>query len=137
MYVCMYVSKIHQVGVQNLLNIPEAAEMDSGGAEMDLEAAQMDPGGAEVPKLESKIHQVGSQNPRSWALKSTKLGSQIKKNQSWEVSGGVLGPSWPQDPPKTKIYIQNQFLGALLGTSFGGQNFPKINFLGFQEALIL
>ena len=49
----------------------------------------------------------------------------------------VLGPSWPQDPPKTKKYIQNKILGALLGTSFGGQNRPKINFLGFQEVLIL
>ena len=80
--------------------------------------------------------QVGSQNPSSWAPKSTKLGSKIKKNQSWEDSGGVLGPSWPQEPPKTKIYLQNQFLGASLGTHFGGQNLPKINFLGFQEVLI-
>ena len=84
----------------------------------------------------SKIHQVGSQNPSSWAPKSIKLGSKIKKNQSWEVSGGVLGPSWPQDPPKTTIYLQNQFLGPLLGTHLGGQNPPKINCLGFQEVLI-
>merc|ERR1712078_265541 len=98
--------------------------------------------------------QVGSQNPSSWvpkstklgskitknpssgAPKSTKLGSKIKKNQSWEDSGGVLGPSWPQEPPKTKKYFQNKFLRPLLGTHFGGQNLPKINFLGFQEVLI-
>ena len=75
----------------------------------------------------SKIHQVGSPNPSSWAPKSTKLGSKIKKNQSWEVSGGILGPSWPQDPPKTKIEFQKLFLGALLGIHFGGQNPPKSN----------
>ena len=71
----------------------------------------------------SKIHQVGSQNPLSWAPKSTKLGSQIKKNQSWEDSGrvlGILAHLGPQDPPKTEIYLQNKFLGALLGTHFGG-----------------
>ena len=71
--------------------------------------------------------QVGSQNPSSWAPKSTKLGSKIKKNQSWEVSGGILGPSWPQDPPKTKIELEKPFLGALLGIHFGGQNPPKSN----------
>ena len=44
--------------------------------------------------------QVGSQNPSSWAPKSTKLGSKIKKNQSWEVSEELLRPSWPQEAHK-------------------------------------
>ena len=91
----------------------------------------------------SKIHQVGIQNQE----KSTKLGSKIHQvglqNQEksvlgglWRGLGAILAHLGPQDPPKTKIYPQNQFLGALLGTHFGGQKPPKINFLGFQEVLI-
>ena len=75
----------------------------------------------------SRIHQGESQNPSSWIPKFTKLGSKIKKNQSWEVSGRILEPSWPQDPPKTKIELQKPFLGALLGIHLGGQNPPKSN----------
>ena len=105
-----------------------------------LDARSSNQGGFQNPSswapnstnLGSKI----KKNPSSWAPKSTKLVSKIKKNQSWEDSGGVLGPSWPQEPPKTKIYPQNKFLGALLGTHFGGQKPFKINFLGFQEVLI-
>ena len=99
--------------------------------------------------------QVGSQNPSSWAPKSTNLGSKMKKNpsskihqvglqnqenQSWEDSGwglgAILGHLGPQEPPKTKMYFQNKSFAPLLGTHFGGQNLPKINFLGFQEVLI-
>ena len=68
-----------------------------------------------------KIHQVGLQNqenPSTWAPKSTKLASKIKKNQSWEVSGRVLGPSWAQEAPKTKIYPQNQKFYPPLGHPF-------------------
>ena len=90
-----------------------------------------------------KIHQVGSQNPPSWAPKSTKLGSKIKKNQSWEVSGGVLGPSWPQEAPKRHQDPTRLRKGRALAPPqralappLGGQNLPKINFLGFQEVFI-
>ena len=94
-------------------------------------------------KLGSKIHQVGLQSQE----KSIKLGSKIHQvglqNQEksvlgglWRGLGAILAHLGPQDPPKTKIYPQNQFLGPLLGTHFGGQNLPKINFLGFQEVLI-
>ena len=40
-------------------------------------------------KLGSKI----KRNPSSWVPKSTKMGSKIKNNQSWENSREVLGPS--------------------------------------------
>ena len=87
----------------------------------------------------SKIHQVGLQNQE----KSTKLGSKIHQvgfqNQEksvlgglWRGLGAILAPRPAQDqniPPK-------QISGPLLGTHFGGQNHPKINFLGFQEVLI-
>ena len=89
--------------------------MDSGGAEMDFQAAQMDPGGAEVPKLGSKIHQVGVQNPSSWGPKSI-------KNQAWEGSGGhldvkidfltILAPTWTPKPSQN-------------GAKLGAKNLPK------------
>ena len=62
--------------------------------------------------------QVGSQNPSSWAPKSTKLGSKIKKNQSWEVSGGVLGPSWPPRAPQDQNIPQKQKFLPPLGHPF-------------------
>ena len=73
---------------------------------------------AESCKLGPKIHQDGSQNLSSWAPKSTKLGSQIKKNQSWEVSGGVLGPSWPPRGTQDQNIPQNQKFLPPLGHPF-------------------
>ena len=52
-------------------------------------------------KLMMKIYQVGVQNPASWGPKSTKLGSKIKKNQSWEGSGGGHGAILDPRGPKT------------------------------------
>ena len=62
--------------------------------------------------------QVGSQNPSSWAPKSTKLGSKIKKNQSWEGSGEVLGPSWPPRASQDQNIPQNQKFSPPLGHPF-------------------
>ena len=80
-------------------------------------------------KLGPKIHQVGSQNLSSWALKSTKLGSKIKKNQSWEDSGGVLGPSWPILAPKTrprpKYTPKTNFWGPSWGPILEAKILPK------------
>ena len=82
----------------------------------------------------------------SWDKKSLKNQAKFKKKKKqeksslggfWEGYWGVLGPSWPQDPPRADKNLENQFLGPLLGTSFGSQNLPKIDFLGFQEVLIL
>ena len=83
-------------------------------------------------KLGSKI----KKNPSSWAPKSTKLGSKIKKNQSWEVSGRGLGAILAPRPAQDQNIPPKQISGPLLGTHFGGQNLPKINFLGFQEVLV-
>ena len=73
--------------------------------------------------------QVGSQNPSSWAPKSTKLGSKIKKNQSWEDSGGVLEPSWPILAPKTrprpKYTPKTNFWGPSWAPILEAKNFPK------------
>ena len=76
-------------------------------------------------KMATKIHQVGLQNQEKSVLGGL-----------WRGLGAILAHLGPQDPPKTKMYFENQFLGTLLGTHFGGQNLSKINFLGFQEVLI-
>ena len=102
---------------------PTARHSARGPKILDLRVANP----SRIHQVESQNHQVESQNPSSWVPKSTKVGSKIKENQSWEVSGGILGPSWPQDPPKTKIELEKPFLGALLGIHFGGQNPPKSN----------
>ena len=88
---------------------------------------------SKIHQNDSKIHQVGLQNPPSWSPKS-------KKNESWEGLGAILTPRGTQDA--TKLRTGRAFapppesFRPLLATHFGSQNPPKIDFLGFQEVLI-
>ena len=88
------------------------------------------PWGARVArscKLGPKILQVGSQNPPSWAPKSTKLGSKIKKNQSWEGSGGGLGAILAPRGTKTPSKRLPAKLTKMVLVGFGAILGPKID----------
>ena len=74
----------------------------------------------------SKIQQVGLENPPSWGPKSTKLGSKINKNQSWEGLGAILthlGPKRHQDPFKELPEKIKRKLGRVILRVLG----PKID----------
>ena len=50
---------------------------------------------------------------------------EINQNRSTELSWRDLGPSWPQDGPKSAKNFENWFLGLPLGGHFGAQNRSK------------
>ena len=99
---------------------------------MSKNLEKVSPRGLKSTKLGPKVHQVGFQNPPSWAPKPRK----ISPGRSLEGSWGHLGPSWPprpsQDPSKP------EYLGKTPPwLPFGKVLGPKINLKGIQKVIFL
>ena len=81
---------------------------------------KVSPRGLKSTKLGPKIHQVGLQNPPSWAPKSRK----ISLGRTLEGSWGHPGPSWPPRPAQDQNIPPKPISGAPLGHPFWR---PKIS----------
>ena len=79
---------------------------------------KVSPRGLKATKLGPKIHQVGLQNPPSWAPKSRK----ISLGRTLEGSWGHLGP---KSRPRPKYTSKTNFWGPSWGPILEAKNLPK------------